>query len=264
MFIWCILLGAALAAVRGQDASSETGGGAVSGGFGDGHFGSMAMPGFVQQGYGLLPDNIDNNIMYRYMTRGMGLNPFYSYSMQREHNEDAELGMGASEKGYGDFGKGYWGYGGYGGFEPSPFGYGMSPYGLGGYGGVGSSTYGSPDFFGQEGYNVQPSAYGAQPSAYGAHIPAYGAQLPAYGAPTAPQPSSAYGSSGVGSGSTYVGTAPTYMSPGYCLPPGYGMPLPHHAYQPYMGGFPQQPGAYQQPAYPQHAYQETTPAPVSS
>ena len=34
-------------------------------------------------GYGLLPDNIDNNIMYRYMTRGMGLNPFYSYSMQR-------------------------------------------------------------------------------------------------------------------------------------------------------------------------------------
>merc|ERR1712055_904801 len=255
MLIWCILLCAALAAARGQE------GEAVGSGFGDGPFGSMAMPGFVQQGYGLLPDNMDNNLMYRYMTRGMGLNPFYSYSMQREHNEDAESGMGASGKGYRDFGKGYWGYGG---FEPSPFGFGMSPYGLGGYGGVGSSTYGSPDFLGQEGYNVQPSAYGAQPSAYGAHLPAYGARLPAYGAPTAPQPSSAYGSSGVGPGSTYAGT---YLSPGYCLPPGYG--LPHHAYQPYLGGFPQHPGAYPQPgAYPhpgaQPAFQETTPAPVSS
>jgi len=257
MFIWCILLGAALAAVRGQDASSETGGGAVSGGFGDGHFGSMAMPGFVQQGYGLLPDNIDNNIMYRYMTRGMGLNPFYSYSMQRENNEDAELGMGASENGYGDFGKGYWGFGGYGGFEPSPFGFGMAPYGFaGGYGGVGSSTYGSPDFLGQEGYTVHPSAYGPHPSAYGA-------PLPAYGASTAPQPSSAYGSSGAGPGSTYVGTAPTYLSPGYCLPPSYG--LPHHAYQPHMGGFPH-PGAYQPGTYQQQqsAVQESTPAPTSS
>ena len=50
MFIWCILLGAALAAVRGQDVSSGAEGEAEAGGFGDGPFGSMAMPGFVQQG----------------------------------------------------------------------------------------------------------------------------------------------------------------------------------------------------------------------
>merc|ERR1712114_69918 len=170
-------------------------------------------------------------------------NPFYSYSMQRENNEDAELGMGAS-----------------GGFEPSPFGFGMAPYGfVGGYGGVGSSSYGSPDFLGQEGYNVQPSAYGAHPSAYGA-------PLPAYGASTAPQPSSAYGSSGAGPGSTYVGTAPAYLSPGYCLPPSYG--LPHHAYQPNLGGFPQYPGAFHQPTYQrpthQQPVQESTSAPTSS